>query len=120
MNTGSSEVERKLGSLQAWVAGGLCFIVVFAVSIMGLMVWQSYRVGENARDLRAVATETHGALCAYKGDLTRRYGDGVKYLKDHPDGLVAHGEVLITAAQIKRSLDAQEATLKSLRGLDCS
>lgn len=114
-----SEVEQKLGSLQAWVTAAIVGAVVFALTVMGFMVWQSYRVGENAQQLRAVAAETHESLCALKLDIKTRYDSGVKYLKDHPRGLTAHGEVAIPAAQIQQSLDNQNATLKALEGLDC-
>jgi hypothetical protein len=113
-------VERKLSTLTGWVTAGLCFIIVFAISAMAIMVWQSYRVGENARQLRTVAEQTHESLCAFKQDIENRHQSGEQYLEDHPNGLTAHGEVVITAAQIQQSLDAQSSTLKSLSGLDCS
>ena len=72
------------------------------------------------RGLKAVATETHGALCAFKLNLSERHRDGVRYLRDHPNGITAHGEVIISAAQVQKSLDGQAATLSSLRELDCT
>ena len=120
MTTHSDVAEVRLRQLQAWVTAAVIGAVVFAMTVLGFMFWQSYRVGVNTQHLKQVALETHGALCAFKIDLTHRYDDGVKYLEDHGSGLTAHGEVLITAAQIKRSLDSQKATLTSLAGLDCS
>lgn len=115
-----NQVERRLSVLQSWVTFGLAFILLFSISVMGIMVWQSYRLGANANELRGVATETHSSLCAFKTDLQTRHENSVKYLQDHPSGLVAHGEVLISPAQIQQSLDAQSATLSSLSGLDCT
>lgn len=116
----NSQIEQKLSILQGWVTAGLSFILIFAISVMGIMVWQAYRVGSNARQLHEVATETHGALCAYKADLNNRHSTGEQYLKDHQNGVVSHGEVLITAAQIKQSLASQASALDSLSALDCS
>ena len=115
-----SEVEKKLGILQTWVTASVVGVIVFAMTVMGFMVWQSYRVGANGQQLRQVATDTHSSLCALKIDLQRRYDDGVKYLNDHPNGLTSHGEVVITAAQIQQSLDGQASTLRALHTLDCS
>lgn len=115
-----SQVAQRLNVLTGWITATIVFAVVFAISVMGIMVWQAYRVGDNASQLRDVATETHGALCALKLDLQARHDNGVKYLEDHPSGVTAHGEIVIPAAQIQKSLDAQAATLKSLDSLDCS
>ena len=115
----NSEVENKLGNLTAWVTAGLCFIVVFAISSMAILTYSAYVSGRTASDLKAVAIQTHNSFCAFKLDIQHRHEDGVRYLKDHPTGVTAHGEVIITAAQIKQSLDFQESTLGSLQGLDC-
>ena len=115
-----SQVEVQLAKLQAWMTGVVVCVIVVAISVMAFMTWQAYRVGENAQQLKTVAVETHGSLCALRKDLASRNADGVQYLKDHPSGLTAHGEVVITAAQIQRSLNSQEATLRALSGLDCS
>jgi hypothetical protein len=116
----NQQVEQRVSVLTTWVTAGLCFIVVFAISVMGILAWQAFRVGSNARQLREVATETHGALCALKHDQQSRHDAGVEYLHDHPRGVIAHGEVVISAAQIQKSLDGQESTIAALRGLDCS
>lgn len=117
----SSQVETKIVSLQAWVTAGLCFIVVFAVSIMGIMVWTAVRVGENARDLAAVAEETHDALCAFKVDLTKRWQGGVAFVKENPSGLRdARGEIIISRDQLDTSNANQRAALDALRRLDCT
>jgi hypothetical protein len=110
----NSEVDRKLATLTAWLTAGICFLIVFSISVMGVLVWQSMRVGQTASDLEGVATETHDALCAFKTDLQKRYAAGTKFLKENPEGIPG-----ISAAQIKQSLSNQESTLDSLEPLDC-
>lgn len=110
----TAEIDRKLAVLTAWVAAGLCFILVFSISVMGLMVWQAVRLSGNAAQLRTVANETHDSLCAFKMDLERRYVTGVKFLGENPDGIPG-----ISGEQIQQSLTNQKATLSSLENLDC-
>lgn len=108
-----SELEGALESLQFKVIAGLCFLIVFAVTFTLVGVWVMVRVASDSR-------EAHSALCTFKADLDQRYDNGVKYLKDHPEGLVTHnGEVLLTASQIKQSLDNEKSSLDSLNGLSC-
>ena len=110
----TTEVDTKLASLTAWVAAGLCFILVFAISVMGVMVWQAVRVSQNAEELKTVATETHDSLCAFKADLDKRHTAGEQFLKQNPDGIPG-----ISAVQIQQSLNNQQDTLNSLATLDC-
>jgi hypothetical protein len=49
-----TEVEKKLGTLASWVTAGLCFIVVFAISSMGVMTYSAFKSGQNASDLKAL------------------------------------------------------------------
>lgn len=73
-----------------------------------------------ARGLKAVATETHTALCALKADLEHRHEAGLQYLVEHPQGVVTRsGDVVISAALLRQSLDAQQATLDALSALTC-
>ncbi len=60
------------------------------------------------------AFRTHDALCTLKGDLQRRHDAGVQYLVDHPEGIAG-----ISAADLQRSLTAQQSTLDSLHSLSC-
>ena len=116
-----NQVEKRLGILTAWVTAGLAFILMSTICVMGIMVWQSYRVAESAAELRSVATETHNSLCTLKLDIQHRYEAGLAYQHDHPHGLTdSSGNVIITAVQLKQSTDAQKSTLDSLTGLDCS
>ena len=117
----SQVLDRKLTSLTAWVTAGLCFMVVFSITVMGALVWGASRQGSQAQELRGVAVETHTALCALKRDLSTRHNQGVDYLRTHPDGITGRGgEIIISSAQLQQSLNSQQSTLDSLDVLDCS
>lgn len=103
-----SEADRKLSSLQTWVTAGMCFIIVFAVTVMAVMVWQAVRLSN-------VANESHAALCAFKNDIERRHEAAVRFVKENPDGIPG-----ISRAQIDQSLDTQQDTLDALGVLVCS
>lgn len=111
----SGEAERKLAQLSTWLTALICFVLVFVISIMAVVVWQSSTVGRNAERLEEVATQTHDTLCAFKRDLEVRYDNGAKFLKENPEGIPG-----ISAAEIQRSLSNQKSTLESLSNLDCS
>lgn len=68
------------------------------------------------RGLKAVADETHGALCALKNDIERRHRSAMRYLADHPGPEPIPG---ITREQIQDSIKNQKATLNALRDLSC-
>lgn len=116
-----SEVERSLSELQARTTFGLCFIVVFCVAVTSILVWFGMAQGRQAARLTEVAVQTHNSLCALKNDIRGRKDRAVAYLGENPRGLVSPrtGEVLITAALLRDSIDKQEATLSSLSALDC-
>lgn len=117
----SPNVERRLSLLTAWMVGTIVALMVFVISVMGIVWYQAYRTGQSASDLKALTAQTHGALCTLKADQQRRYDSGNQYLEEHPQGLVSsHGEVIISAALLRQSINAQAATLKALQGLDCS
>lgn len=111
-----TEVYQKLSTLTMVVTGGLIFILVFTISMTSLMVFQAYRSGQQAATIKQVAVETHSALCTFRGDLARRYNDGLAYEKEHPNGVPALG---LSSADLQRSLAAQKSTLDSLTVLDC-
>jgi hypothetical protein len=63
---------------------------------------------------RVLSSQTHAALCTFHDDLRGRYENGVKFLKEHPNGIPG-----IDAGVIRQSLKGQIATLRSLEQLDC-
>jgi hypothetical protein len=116
----TAEIDKKLAVLSAYVVGGLAFLLVFAVTVMGWAMWQSSRLSANAAELRVVATETHDSLCAFKSDLRERYVQGQKYLRENPAGLIdSRGQVIISREQIVAQQTSRKDTLDSLRELDC-
>jgi hypothetical protein len=87
-------------------------LVLVVASIVGGLWWNQ------DRGLKAVATETHAALCAFKTDLEGRTADAEKYLKDVEAG---RREPIagITNQEIKDSIRNRRATLRSLQSLRC-
>ena len=63
-----------------------------------------------------VAVNNNAAVCKFRADLQARYAAGQKYLNEHPNGAPALG---LSYADLKRSVDSQAATLKSLDNLRC-
>ena len=63
---------------------------------------------------RTVSDQNHRALCAFRGDLDRRVADTRAFLADHPHGIPG-----ITAANLELSIRNQEATIASLRFVQC-
>jgi hypothetical protein len=60
------------------------------------------------------ADKAHQAICALRADRIRSIEDGRQFLKDHPDGIPG-----ITAADIRRSIDQQQVTVRAFRFADC-
>lgn len=114
-----SEIERKLASLTAWIAAGLGFALVLAVSFIAVAVWQANAQASDRAHLVTVATQTHDALCAFKIDLRGRYRDGLQFEQDVKAGRRPPIPG-ITDADFVRSLVAQKSTLDSLENLKCS
>jgi hypothetical protein len=111
-------VEEKLQFNTKVVAWGLAFIVVLAISMTFIMVWQAYRVGSQAEQLRQVATETHDSLCTLYDDVKQRHANGVKYLKENPGDFVLGN---VPRETLQASVDAQADTIDALErgGLEC-
>lgn len=110
-------LEVRFGRYQALVVGGLAFIVVFAISVMGILLWQAYSIGQQAQKVEQLAVTTHGALCTFREDLQRRHDNAVDFLEDNPGGFGG-----ITASTLQTSIDNQKATLDALAagGLTCT
>jgi hypothetical protein len=116
----ATEMQHRLNALTAWVVVGLGFILVFALTVMLILMWLVFSTANTSRDVRTTATESHVALCALKSDVRSRHASGLAYQKAHPEGLVrTDGVVLISPAQLRQSLESQRATLAALATLDC-
>ena len=113
------EVERALDTLSSRTTFGLGFIVVFCIAVTGALVWFGMTQGEQSSQLKAVATETHSALCTLKQDLQSRYDANLKLLKDHPeDPIVVYG-LTIPRDTLVTNAAGQKSTLGALQILDC-
>lgn len=109
-------LESSFARYQALVVGGLAFIVVFAITVMGIMLWQAFRMGQQAEKVEHVAVSTHRALCTFRDDVQRRHDNAEEFLKENPGGFSG-----IPASTLQASIDAQKATLDALAagGLQC-
>jgi lipopolysaccharide export LptBFGC system permease protein LptF len=109
-------LEISLGRYQSLVVGGLAFIVVFAVTVMGVMLWQAYRMGQTAEKVENIAVTTHSSLCALQDDIQIRHDNNVIFLESNPRGIPG-----ITPAMIQESIDGYQSTLDALAagGLKC-
>ena len=102
-----SQLQHSIKALtRATIALFLSVILVFGLGF--------YDSQQRRADLAEAVQKINGALCTFVADIQRRHDDGVKFLEDHPEGIPG-----ISAADIQRSLDAQQSTLDSLSGLDC-
>jgi len=119
----STALERSLARYQGFVTFGLCFIVVFAVTVSAVMLWSAYRIGQQSERLNNIALTTHNSLCALRNDMKTRYDDGVKFLADNPSGLLSpsNHEIIIPAALLQANVQNQKAALAALAagGLQC-
>ena len=114
-------IEKALQRYQNYVVGMLAFVVVFALTIMVVLFWQTYRLGEQASDLRHVATTTHNSLCALQQNMRRSYDDTAKFLKANPAGLISGGTVIISAEILEQQQANRLTSLNALLagGLTC-
>lgn len=93
--------------------------VAFAVSLV-----QGYQIRENRQIIERVvknetnALETHAALCTFRADLQRRADNAADFIHAIETGKRPPIEG-ISVNDLQRSLDGQEATLKSLAPLVC-
>jgi len=79
-----------------------------------LLFFMSAANSRTEKRLEQVALETHTALCTFVADLQTRHDVGQEFLKKHPQGIEG-----ISRADIRRSLEAQRATLRALSVLRC-
>ena len=108
-----SSVRRFYLKLAATLALPLAFIALVP-AIVGLVY-----VGSVAKENRLIATSTKNALCDFKTDLLVRMASTRRFV-----GEIKAGERApipgISLVDLERSLDNQQATIDSLRDLDCS
>ena len=109
-----AKLSRKLGRYSALVVGGLAFIVLFAVTMMGVMVFLAFSVGHQSAKLEDVAEETHNALCALYTKEVIANREARPYLST---GLLdEHGNIVISAKLIRRGYEQRQDTIEALKG----
>jgi hypothetical protein len=119
--------EDTLQRLQAtlkwmqWVTiGAVSLALIVLTLVMLFTMWNTYRLGEQAQAVRAVAVETHDSLCAFKINLLLTQRDAREFVRTNPGGLAdSRGNILISRDQIDQAIENRQATLNSLVTLDC-
>lgn len=117
-----AKLARSLGRYQSIVVGGLAFLVVFAVTMMGIMLWQATTIGRSSAQIEHVADESHDVLCALYLQNVRQNQDAYALLKESPAGLLdARGNIVIAADLIQRGIDGRKDTIDAMKeaGLTC-
>ena len=114
-----SDAEQKLERLSWMINWAGAFVLFFVVSMTALMLWQAYRLGGTASEVKNVAVQTHDSLCALKLDLQGRYDSGSKILSDHPEDPVQVYGLTIPRDTLVQSNQSQASTLQALGALDC-
>ena len=111
-------------SRMTWITiAAVTFVMVVALSMMVLTMWNTYRLGEQAINLRAVAVETHDALCAMYNREVREYAQTKDFIRDNPKGLLdSNGNIIISRSLLERGQEQREETINALRtaGLACT
>lgn len=107
--TGDIGLQLRRGLRRLEVCVVALFVLLAALVVVGYLdsAGKSDRI---ARD----AAQVNGALCALRGDLTRRVDASIAYLEDHPRG--APG---IPAATIRQGIENQAQTIHALARVRC-
>ena len=92
-----------------WRWRGIAVWLVFFTLIVGWSTNETYHVSHT----------THTALCSFTDDLTDRRDSNIRFLADHPAGLVINGRVVVSAATLQQTIDNQTKAIDSLQGLNC-
>lgn len=109
------DAEARLKNLTWLVTGSAAFMLAFVVSMTALMLWQAYRLGGTASEVRTIAVQTHDSICALRADIQHRHDTTVKYLADHQDPYILG----VPRETFEKGVRDQEATLEALNSLDC-
>ena len=109
-----AKLAKSLARYQAFVVAGLAFLVALAITVMGVLLYLSFSLGNQSARLEAVADETHNALCALYNKEIVAQRDSLPYRKT---GLTDdRGNVIISAELIERGIQQRKDTLDALKG----
>lgn len=122
----NDEVVKRLEQqtrFMSWlVIAAIVFAMLTGLLMLGITMWNTYRLGQQSVTLRDVAVETHDALCALHDKEERGIQQTDEFLRDNPTGVTdARGEVIISREILERGQQQRRDTLEALRtaGLDC-
>lgn len=107
-------LERQLHSFQSRITFGLAFIVIFSLTMMGVVVFLAYQQGSAARHVQTEVQQLHGAVCALRADVTQRRNTSVNFLERNPEGIPG-----LPASEIQTSIDNYNRTISALSGVRC-
>lgn len=107
-------MRRMLLSLELTIVFLFVAVVVGAVLLRIQANRISHLANDNAR-LVHDGLQAHEALCVFKADLAIRLDAAMKFVRDHPHGLVG-----IPVSVMEQSIRGERATLGSLSLLDCT
>lgn len=121
MHRDFDKLSVALARYQTYTIAGLAFILTFAVTVMGLLLWEATRIGANGQNLRMLAVQNHDTFCALRANEQRLHDASVKYLKDNPQGLVIGDQVIVAPGDIRKDIAQRQSTLNAFDrgGLQC-
>ena len=108
-----ARLARSLGRYQAIVVGGLAFIVALTITVMGVLLYLSFSLGQQSARLEAVATETHNVLCAQYGQLLEQQRGARRLLRENH----LSPEVALV---IQRNSAIRDDAIKAMKGAGLS
>lgn len=114
MEESVARMQSSLKNLQWLIVASVALVMFICLSMMLLTMWNTYRLGQQSRELRAVAVETRDSLCAFKFNLQTTQRDAKDFLVENPDGIPG-----ISAATIEQGIANRQNTLDSLQTLSC-
>jgi hypothetical protein len=87
---------------------------VWMLIITGLVALALWNQSDTTREVRSNQQANTQALCAFRGDIQKRYDAGKAFLRSHPNGFAG-----LSAATLNVSLTNEASTLKALKPLMC-
>lgn len=117
-----SQVESRLKFLNTLVVMGGVLLIVFVVLCIAVLVYLAVSVNSSSSEVKRLAENNQATLCTFRSNIEGRRSEGMAYLRKHPHGVVnpKTGDIIITAAELQRSIAAQTATLAALdQHLNC-
>lgn len=116
------EIEAKLRFFSWLVVAGAAILVVIVLFSLTALVYLSFSVNSSSNKVKDLTENNHATLCTFYADIERRRDAAQEYLEDNPRGIVnrSTGEVIVSAVELQRGIDAQTETLVALdKNLDC-